>query len=172
MLVPTSLATIDVGAVTGWAWGRFSWVRPECGSWPLGGKNDPIDPVGARIATLDNTLSAAFDRWLPSHVVLAEPLPSRNMREAISNFGLLGQVLAECWRRNIFVLVQPEGTVRKEMLGRGGGSSEIMKSLVMDWCADNSIDAKDHNAGDAAVLWRWARDELARQVTKRIATAN
>ena len=34
----------------------------------------------------------------------------------------------------VWVLVQPEGTVRKEILGRGSGPSEVMKQLAVDWC--------------------------------------
>lgn len=156
------LVALDVGRITGFAHGPFSAVRAKCGSWPLPA-SDPVDPVGRRIAVLDNTLAAAFDLWRPSHVVLAERFPSRNLGEAAANFGLDGQVRAECWRRGIRLLVQPEGTVRKEMLGRGSGASEVMKALVMQWCGREGIEVPDHNAGDAAVLWRWARDELVRQ---------
>src|ERR1700740_2435164 len=166
--LPRYLVTIDLGRDTGFAHGPFSAVSPQFGSWSLPIK-DPLDPVGARIAALDNTLSRAFDEWEPSHLVVAEPVPARNMGEAIATFGMLGQVRAECWRRRIAVLVQPEGTVRKEMLGRGGGPTEVMKGLVLGWCKANGLDVPDHNAGDACVLWRWARDELAQQRLRRAA---
>jgi Holliday junction resolvasome RuvABC endonuclease subunit len=160
--VPRYLVSIDIGRVTGLAHGLFSAVVPACGYWRLP-PSDPLDAVGARIAAFDNTLSGAFDEWEPSHVVMAEPIPARNMGESISNFGLHGVVRAECWRRGLPILVQPESTVRKEVLGRGSGPTDLMKSLVMDWCVANGIDATEHNAGDAALLWRWARDEIARQ---------
>jgi hypothetical protein len=166
--LPRYLVAIDLGRVTGWAHGPFSAVQPEFGSWPFPAK-DPLDAVGARIAALDNTLSRHFDLWSPSHVVAAEPIPARNMGEAIASFGMLGQLRAECWRRQIEILVQPEGTVRKEMLGRGTAPTDAMKDLVLAWCKANGLDVPDHNAGDACVLWRWARDELARQRVGRVA---
>lgn len=162
--VPRYLVALDVGRVTGFAHGPFGAIRPVCDSWELvHGRPDPANPVGQRIAVLENMLIPSFDAWMPSHVIMAERFASRNAGEAASSFGLDGAVLAECWRRGIAVLVQPEGTVRKEMLGRGTGTTEVMKGLVLAWCAREGIEVPDHNAGDAAVLWRWARDELVRQ---------
>lgn len=157
-----ALLSLDVSGITGWAFGGFADRIPATGIWPLP-RRDDSDVVGARIAALENTLSAALDAWCPTVVVMAEAFPGRNMDEAMAKFAMLGIVRSECWRRKIRCLVQPEGTVRKEVLGRGGGSSETMKQLVMDWCHRQGIDVEDHNAGDAAVLWRWTRDELVRQ---------
>lgn len=157
-----SLLSIDLGAVTGWAFGGFADVRPECGAWPLP-KTDPLDLGAARIAAFENTLGPALDRWEPSIVVCAEPFRSRNMGEAEAMLGLMGILRTEAWRRDLHVLRQPETTVRKEMLGRGRLPTGDMKELVMRWCSAQGIEVSDHNSGDAAVLWRWARDELVRQ---------
>lgn len=152
---------------TGVAWGRIVDPIPTTRLWPLPRK-DELDPVGARIAALDNTLSRFLDdlevdRLKPRWCVMAEPFMSRNMGETESNFGLYGIVRAELWRRKIRLLRQPEGTVRKEVLGRGQAPTDEMKSLVSTWCERQGIPIEDHNCGDAAVLWRWTRDELLRQ---------
>lgn len=166
--LPRYLVSIDLGRTTGFAHGLFGAVCPAFGSWPFSAK-DPLDPVGRRIANFDNTLARAFDEWAPSHVVAAEPVPARNMGEAIATFGMLGQLRAECWRRQIPLLVQPEGTVRKEILGRGTGPTDVMKDLVLAWCRAEGLEVPDHNAGDAVILWRWTRDELTRQRLGRAA---
>ena len=166
--LPRYLVSIDLGRTTGFAHGLFSAVQPAFGHWPFP-VTDPLDPVGRRIAVFDNTLSRAFDEWCPSHVVAAEPVPARNMGEAIASFGMLGQLRAECWRRQIELLVQPEGTVRREMLGRGTGPTDVMKTLVLQWCAAQGLDVPNHHAGDSCVLWRWTRDELTRQALPRAA---
>lgn len=85
------------------------------------------------------------------------------MGEAEAMLGLMGILRTEAWRRDLHVLRQPETTVRKEMLGRGRLPTGDMKELVMRWCSAQGIEVSDHNSGDAAVLWRWARDELVRQ---------
>lgn len=169
--VPRFLVALDVGRTTGLAYGALSAVKPLCDSWALDRPDAKHNPVGARCAVLDHRLAEFFDAVNPSHLVMAERIPSRNAGEAASSFGLDGIVLAECYRRGIRVLVQPEGTVRKEVLGRGTAPTDVMKALVLDWCDRQGIAVTDHNAGDAAVLWRWARDEIVRQVRARLRLA-
>ena len=164
--LPPNLVAFDVAQRTGWAAGRFNDQRPETGVWILPAK-DGLDVVGARIMSLENELIPALDRWQPLYVVMAEPFPSRNMAETESGFGLQGLIRSECRRRSILILRQPESTVRKEILGRGHAPTDQMKRLVAQWCNHQGIAIADHNAGDAAVLWRWARDELVRQVRIR-----
>lgn len=161
-LVLRSLLTIDVGKVTAWAFGGFADVRPRCGRWKLP-DHDPRTVLGARVAALENSLSVALDDWRPSLIVMAEPFKSRNSAEMMNKGALTGIVEAEAWRRDIDIRVQPEGTVRKEMLGRGSGPTELMKALAIAWCNRNGIAVADHNEADVCVLWRWARDDLVRQ---------
>lgn len=161
-----SLGSIDVAGVTGWAFGQVADVRPVVGHWKLP-QTDGLDIVGARVGVLENTISAWLDEYRPSIIVTAEPFKPRNIGEAMSKFSLLGVVRSECWRRNIRCLVQPEQTVRKEMLGRGTGSTEVMKRLALAWAARQGIEVADDNEADAAVLWRWTRDELVNQQLQR-----
>lgn len=166
--LPAYLVALDSGRRFGWAHGPLGAVVPLCGYWQLPAKDDH-DVVGARIANLENTLIAAFDEWQPGYVVMAEGFISRSRSDAESTLGMVGQVRAECWRRRISFRVQPEGTVRREMLGRGSGPSEVMKALAMAWCRRLGIEAHDHNAADSAVLWKWTRDELVRQRRGKLA---
>ena len=158
-----ALLTLDLGQVTGFAYGRFTARWPRPGRWELPAV-DRRDVIGARTAALDNTLAAALDRWSDVVVVaIPEAFPGRNQFDVAASGALHGVVRAECWRRGIKLLVQPEGTVRKEMLGRGSGPSVVMKSLALAWCARAGVTVGDHNEADAVVFWRWCRDEIARQ---------
>ena len=161
-----SLGSLDLGAVTGWAFGRFAEVRPAVGRWELP-RTDPDNIAGARVAVLENTLILWLDEYRPSVLITAEPFKPRNIGEAIAKFSLLGVVMAECWRRRIRCMVQPEQTVRKEMLGRGTGPTDQMKALSLAWAARQGIAVADDNEAEAAIMWRWARDELANQYLSR-----
>lgn len=159
----TGLLTLDLAQVTGWAYGPLSAEAPTCDRWALP-ERDPRDIIGARAAALDSTLAAALDAWGDVAIVgMAEPIPGRNQADVAAMGALVGIVRAECWRRGIRVLVQPEGTVRKEMLGRGSGRSEVMKALALGWCERHGVAVPDHNAADAVVFWMWCRGEIIRQ---------
>lgn len=164
------LLSIDAARRTGVAWGRITDAIPTTLVWPLDkkGAKDELDPIGARISAMDNTLSRFLDileadGLKPRWCVMALPFASRNLDETESNFGLYGIVRAELWRRKVRLMRQPENTVRLETLGRGTAPTDEMKALVTVWCERQGIEIHDHNAGDAAVLWRWTRDELVRQ---------
>jgi len=157
---------------TGVAWGRITDPIPTTLVWPLPLK-DKLDPVGARMSALDNTLSRFLDLLTaqgiaPRWCVMAEPFQSRNMGETESSFGLSGVVRAELWRRKIRLMRQHEGTVRKETLGRGTAPTKVMKALAQRWCDLRGIEIYDDNCADSAVLWEWTRNELVRQ--RRLST--
>lgn len=161
--LPRYLVALDNGKTFGWAHGHFSDLRPDCGTWQLA-KADADDLVGCHVEQLRELLEEAFDEWRPTHIIMAETFMSRSRADAELSLGRLGAVRGVCWRRNIRFRVQPEGTVRREILGRGGAPTEVMKALVLEWCAREGIEVHgDHNAGDACVMWRWARDEYARR---------
>lgn len=158
------LVALDLAVITGWAVGPIGRSMPtSIGSWPLP-PTDPLSRIGAQCGVLENTIITAFDAWDPAAVVVAEPFVARNLAECRKKFGLLGILEVECWRRDIPLMEQPEPTVRKEILGRGMGPTELMKSLVHRWCAGNGINVRDHNEGDAAVFWTWTRGELLHRV--------
>jgi hypothetical protein len=70
-------------------------------------------------------------------------------------------VQAECYRANIVCRVEAESRVRREMYGRSGRSEE-MKAAALRFCRKEGIDVPTHDAAEAAVFWRWTRDELLR----------
>lgn len=159
---PLRLACLDIARRTGVAWGALSAVQPAVTHWPLPA-TDPVDALAARIAALENTLGAFLERERIGFVVIAQRFPGRSQAQLASAYGLDGAVRSECWRAGVRLRWQPEATVRKEMLGRGKGPTEVMKALAMRWCAVQGIEVRNDDEADAAVLWRWTRDEMVRQ---------
>jgi Holliday junction resolvasome RuvABC endonuclease subunit len=153
------LLALDIGKVCGWSLGDVRSPVPRCGVWPLPVR-DKRDVLGARVAALRDTLVVALREWEVEVVAVAEAIRSRNSGEAAYKGGLLGVVREECWRRRVRFIGQPEGTVRKAVLGRGNGPSEVMKELALEWCLSQGIDVALHDAADSAVLWSWCAREL------------
>ena len=159
------LLAIDVGRVAGWACGSLTDIAPvEVGTYRLP-TSSVRDLLGSRLDAFDRWLDPLFARLGPTLVVMAERFMGRNTGEAAVSFALDGLVRMRAYRRGTQILCQPEGTVRKEILGRGSGPSELMKQLAMDWCRAHGIDAMTDHEADSAVLWYWARNELVRQST-------
>jgi Holliday junction resolvasome RuvABC endonuclease subunit len=164
--LPPRLAALDIARRTGVAWGSLTDLKPAVTNWPLP-LTDPYpetnDALAARIASLENTLEKFLKREAISLVVIAQRFPGRSQAQLASAYGLDGAVRSECWRAGVQLRWQPESTVRKEMLGRGRGSTALMKRLAMRWCAVQGIAVRCDDEADAAVLWRWTRDETVRQ---------
>lgn len=157
---PNNLLSLDIARVTGVAWGALTDKIPRTAVWDL-----PVfhrdDALGYRIMSLENTL-ADFIAWAGiDTVVIAERFPPRTAKQQASGFGLDGAVRAECVRRGVRLMWQPENQVRKEMFGRSG-TSEEMKTAAVRWCARHSIKAERHDSAEAAVLWCWTRNQLMR----------
>lgn len=160
--MPDRLLAIDIGKVTGWAAGQLTDPYPvEIGSVRLP-TSSVRDLVAARLDVLDTWLSGSLLHLGTTIVVMAERFHVRNTGEAAVSFGLDGLVRMHCYRRRIPLLCQPEGTVRKEILGRGTGPSEEMKQLALAWCHNHGLRVTSDHEADACVLWRWACQELIR----------
>ncbi len=152
------LLAIDVGQVCGVAYGDVRGL-PACGIWQLP-KRDKRDVLAARIAELRDRFTEMLTEQAIDLVAVAEPVRSRTAAEAAHKGGLIGVIREECWRRHIGFQAQPEPTVRKHMLGRGSGSTEVLKALALEWCGRNAILVPTHDAADAAVLFAWCRLHL------------
>lgn len=154
------LLAFDVGRTFAWAYGDLVDPLPNHIASHRLASSSVRDLLGARMDV--------FDRWLDSHlfgcgathVVMAERFRSRTTAEAASNYALDGLVRMHCYRRHIPLLCQPEGTVRKEILGRGSGPSDELKRLAAYWCADQGLAVTNDHEADACVLWAWAAREL------------
>jgi len=153
------LLALDVGKVCGWSLGDTTAEKPRCGSWPLPAR-DKRDIVGARVAALRDVLLVALAEWRPDIILVAEGIRSRNSGEALYKGALLGVIREFCWRDRIRYVAQPEGTIRKAILGRGNGPTEVMKELALAWCLKEGIDVSEHDAADSAVLWTWCAREF------------
>lgn len=159
--LPHRLLTLDTARLTGWAFAPITAVVPICGVWELP-REDPFDPLGARIAMLEDLLGEFLEAEGVDMVVICERFPPRTTLQMASGFGLDGAVRAECRRHRIPLKWQPENQIRREVYGRAG-RSEDMKAEAVAWCSLHGIVCPDHNAAEACVLWRWSRDELVRQ---------
>lgn len=159
--MPNRLLAIDVGSVTGYAYGQLG-EDPSHGTMRLP-TSSVRDLLGARLDRFEAQLTELFRTECISRVVMAERFHVRNTGEAAVSFGLDGIVRMVAYRHNAPVLVQPEGTVRKEMLGRGSGPSDMLKYLALQWCEANKWPVTTHHEADALVLWHWTERELARQ---------
>lgn len=162
---PRSLLALDIATTTGYAFGALDGVIPTCGIWPLPTR-DPLSRVGARIAVLENTLGEFLEKRKPELVVIAERFIGRTASNEVVLLlcALDGAVYGECWRARIPLRVQPESQVRSEMLGKRPRGTD-WKALALGWCEGQGIDAIGHDAAEAALLWRWSRDEIVRRAT-------
>ena len=156
------LVAIDVARICGVAYGAVTFAYPVTLRIVLP-KDDKHDPVGRRMVTLYRELSELFEAHRPRWAVMAERFVGRNMHEVEALLALDGVARMVCREREIKLMRQPENTVRKEILGKGNGPSEEMKKRAVAWCEAQGIAVEDANCADAAVLWRWTRDELLRQ---------
>lgn len=160
--MPDRLLAIDVGRTIGWAAGQLTDPYPlEIGSRSLP-TSSVRDLVAARLDAFDTWLTHSLPRLGTTLVVMAERFHVRNTGEAAASFSLDGLVRLHCYRRRIPLLVQPENTVRKEILGRGGGTTETMKQLALGWCQGSGLRVANDHEADACVLWVWACRELIR----------
>lgn len=156
------LVALDLGQSTAWAAGDHIDATIDHGLWRLP-MTDAHDVLGARIATLENMLIPWLDERKPSAMVITAPVKARNFGEGEAMPAYRAIVRAECWRRNVKVWWDYEGTARKAMLGRGTGPTEMMKRLALAWCKSYGYDVKDHNVADCLVLWHWTRNERFRK---------
>jgi len=168
---PNRLLSVDTARITGIAWGALSDQLPQTDVWELP-DYDRADSLGARIATLENTLHD-FIAWADiDTVVIAERFPPRTSKQMASGYGLDGAVRSQCWRDDVQLLWQPEGQVRKEILGRSRGTTrDQLKAAAVRWCEHHGIHVQTDDAADAAVLWCWTRNTLVRHRPPGIRTA-
>jgi hypothetical protein len=154
----TRLLALDVGATVGYARGQLG-DEPVHRTFRLQ-TSSVRDLLGARLDRFEEWLTDAFRAFGITMVVMAERFHVRNTGEAAMSFGLDGIVRMVAYRHQARVLVQPEGTVRKEMLGRGSGPSDVMKQLAIDWCERHGYRVESHHEADSLVLWTWTEREL------------
>lgn len=156
----TRLLALDTGSTFAWAFGDLTSPIPqEISSLKLA-TSSVHDLLGVRLSVFDQWLADHLLAWGITHIILAERFRSRTLGEAATNLGLDGLVRMHAVRRRIGMLCQPEGTVRKETLGRGAGRSEVMKRLANEWCSHRGVVVRNHHEADACVLWVWATQEL------------
>jgi hypothetical protein len=160
--LPRVLLALDVATTTGWAVGLLGDVRPRCGQWPLPRVHPHRLVLGAKVTALENTLSRFIEAEQVGLVVIAERFVGRSQAQIRTSFALDGAVESECNRAGIAMRVHPEQTVRNEMHGRHPRGTD-WKALALLWCEREGIAVSGHDAADAALLWRWTRDELVRQ---------
>jgi hypothetical protein len=158
------LLALDPGGRTGWAVGSILAGPPRLGSFRM-----PDGAYGLRFATFENELLQLVQAFRPRWVLRAMPLLGKaGINRSRLALGWDTLIESVCYREQCVAYDQPEGTIRKNMLGRGSGRSEVMKALAIGWCEDHGIAPRNDDEADAAVVWCWGRDELYRQRRHRV----
>jgi hypothetical protein len=160
-----TVLALDVTTFCGWAVGPVSAIHPgkvSHGMWPLG----KTDNLGRMMAELRGELSAAIAVHGPDFVVFEAPLP-KTQTSARALIYLCGVVELVCFDRGVRCLEEHSGTVRKNVMGRGGafkderGFKVEAKVAVMNWARAEGFDPVDHNAADALALLRYVSNRMA-----------
>lgn len=132
---------------------------PVFGTWKLPGPF--IDAPGRFLASFENALLAAIDRWRPSRVVIEAPIRSGSMHGKTNantlaqQINLWGQTHQACYRENTLVLERASSTVRLTVLGKGGFAEGQAKRVVVAWCHQRGWKVQDDHQADAAALWQY-----------------
>lgn len=162
--MPGLVLALDLSLRTGWAIGRPN-EKPRWGVWELGRPDQDGD--GRRFSCLASSLEDAFAAFDPDEVIYEAPI-SRQQTSARLLIGLGAVVEMICSERSIRYCEEHVGTVRKEVIGRGGfratedaSASMQAKAAVAAWCTSQGWRVTDDNSADALVLLRY-RHVLAR----------
>lgn len=144
---------IDLGKCVGWAFGMPGDPLPLFGTWHLA--NTTLH--GPRFASYENELIAALERFKPTLVVMASPLRRTGMQgqqAARQALGLAAFTESECYRARVQLREAHEGTVRKDVLGRGTFPAGAVKNVAVAWCIANGWPVTDDHQADALILWK------------------
>ncbi len=158
MPAPGGILALDLSGICGWAYGRLTDNAPICGTWRLapGG-------IGPLVASFENALEDAISMHSPGLIFVEAPMPATalsNSQTWRQQLGLAASAEAAAWRCGVRYREQSATTVRSQILGTTrhppGGN---IKDVVMAWCHKQGWQPVDHNAGDACVLFEFARRE-------------
>lgn len=156
--MPGGILALDLCSTVGHAYGQIDDRGPISGTWRLASLG-----LGAMIASFENELEDMLVLHRPALIFVEAPLTPT----AISNttvwrqqLGLAGAAECASYRHSIRYAEQSASTVRSQILGttrhpKGG----TIKDVVLAYCRKQGWDPCDHNAGDACVLWEFARRE-------------
>lgn len=160
-LTPGGCLTLDLAGTTGWCYGNLaSGDMPNFGTIIL----PRPSTEAARFVSLDNELTAAFETLEPSRVVIEAPLrlmAHTQLSVTQQQLGLRAIALAACYRASISVSEIGADLVRDQMMGRHRFSKGGTKREVVAFVRSCGLSIQDHNAADAAMIWMWARRQLA-----------
>jgi Holliday junction resolvasome RuvABC endonuclease subunit len=151
---------LDLSGMVGWCVGPVGALVPEFGAWPLPPWSSP-DELGRTIASYENELLRAFDKYDPVRVAIEAPFLTSsaggktNAHTMTQQIGLYTATLAAAYRWKVWPVQHASSTVRAKVIGRGRFAQGEAKEAVTAWCYRKGWQVPDHNAGDAAVLWQF-----------------
>lgn len=158
MPAPGGILALDLSSIVGWAYGGVADNAPACGTWRLASGG-----LGPLVASFENALEDAIALHAPGLVFVEAPMSPTAISNAQTwrqQLGLAASAEASAWRHSVRYREQSATTVRSQILGTTrhppGGT---IKDVVMAWCRKQGWQPVDHNAGDACVLWEFARRE-------------
>lgn len=148
---------LDLSSTVGWCLGE----RPDSlsfGFWPL----PVIGGEGARGSAFARRLGDFLEEHAPRTVLLESPLPpvaQTHTRSARQQYGLTWATLTEAWDASAAVIEIDALSVRREVMGAGRLSRDVVKREVVLFCRRSGIKTTSHHAADAALLWlcHWQR---------------
>ena len=152
---PGGILALDLARVVGFAYGHTGANRPEVGTIDL----PQIGGEGRRYSAWVNESAAIAKILQPTQIIMAAPLPLPAMNNRMSAFQqitLRGITRVFAYRCGCAVVEIDEREARTDVLGRSRWpGKDGAKKAVWQWAKRMDLEAPDHNAADAAVLWMW-----------------
>jgi hypothetical protein len=150
------ILALDLSSHCGWAVGGPNGA-PTFGVWELA-KIENGD-CGALIDSFYAALTNHVSFFKPSLIVYECDLSLHRQNPdttALMQMGLVcaTQHVGHC--HGVKRLAQDAGTARKLVLGQYRFPKGTAKDYVLAWCGVMGYRTRDHNAGDALVLWNYA----------------
>lgn len=155
--VPSGTLTLDLGTITGFAFGHQGQA-PRLSSVQLTGRGVAD---GSLAACFCDWLATRIDEFNPCLMVNEAPLTAgQHLNDASARIAhgleMLTQLIA--WRRNIRLLRVHPSTVRAVVLGNGRAKKPDVVAWVIarGWELPHWGGEPDTDAADAGAIWAWA----------------
>jgi Holliday junction resolvasome RuvABC endonuclease subunit len=153
------LLALDLARFIGVAYGPLTERIPiHSDTWEM----PKFGGTGCIGYSFQETLFEFLKEVKPGHIIMEStlPLPALNNRSAaLQAFGMAYMVYAEAYNQSISVSEIDAITARREVLGTTlmGMTDKHRKTEILKRIRQKKIDAKRHDAADAAVIWLWHR---------------
>lgn len=160
MILPKGgVLALDLARFVGVAYGmKHEKIPSHCDTWEMP-KHGGHGCIGY---SFQETLFKFLEKVQPSHIIMEQylPIPAlNNSVAALQAYGMAYMVYAEAYNQSISVSAIDSLTARREVLGATfmGMTPDARKREILKRIRHKGIDAKRHDAADAAVVWLYHR---------------